>query len=79
MLVLERGYFDDKPQAIIPAYASAVDESVMMRPTSVPIVELNGRRVGVAVAAVVGGGSGMIIRFLLSTSLLDHTVFLRVL
>ncbi|CAG8949018.1 hypothetical protein HYFRA_00002146 [Hymenoscyphus fraxineus] len=57
VLVLERGFFDDKPEAIIPAFASAVDESVMMRPTSAPIPGLNGRRIGVAVPAVVGGGS----------------------
>jgi hypothetical protein len=59
VLIIERGYFDDKPQAILPYYANGVDESVMMRPTSAPVARLNNQTFGVAVAAVVGGGSGM--------------------
>jgi hypothetical protein len=60
VLIIERGYFDDKPQAIIPVYASAVDESVMMRPTSAPVANLGNKTYSVAVPAVVGGGSGML-------------------
>ncbi|EHK98176.1 putative sterigmatocystin biosynthesis monooxygenase stcF [Glarea lozoyensis 74030] len=58
VLIIERGYFDDKPEAILPYYAKGVDESVMMRPRSAPVARLNNQTFGVAVAAVVGGGSG---------------------
>jgi hypothetical protein len=56
-LIIERGYFDDKPQAIVPYYASGVDETVTMRPKSAPVARLNNETWNVAVAAVVGGGS----------------------
>lgn len=58
VLVIERGYIDDKPQAYIPYYANGVDEEVMMRPTSAPVERLGNKRFNVAVPAVVGGGSG---------------------
>jgi choline dehydrogenase-like flavoprotein len=57
VLVIERGYFDDKPEAIVPWYANALDTSVMIRPVSAPNPELNNTTSLVAVAAVVGGGS----------------------
>ncbi|KAH8597097.1 hypothetical protein B0O99DRAFT_739689 [Bisporella sp. PMI_857] len=57
VLVIERGYLDDKPQAIIPYYAYTVDESVMMRVTSAPNPKLNNATYAVAVPAVVGGGT----------------------
>jgi choline dehydrogenase-like flavoprotein len=57
VLVIERGYFDDKPEAIVPWYASGLDTSVMIRPESAPNPELNNTTSLVAVAAVVGGGS----------------------
>jgi choline dehydrogenase-like flavoprotein len=57
VLVIERGYFDDKPEAIVPWYANQLDTSVMIRPQSAPHPELNNTTSPVAVAAVVGGGS----------------------
>ncbi|KAK4240053.1 pyranose dehydrogenase 3 [Achaetomium macrosporum] len=57
VLVIERGYFDDKPEAIVPWFANAVDGSVMMSVQSAPNPELNNTASSVAVAAVVGGGS----------------------
>jgi hypothetical protein len=57
-LVIERGDFDDKLRAIVPSYASDLDESVLIRPKSAPIARLNNETWNVAVAAVVGGGSG---------------------
>jgi choline dehydrogenase-like flavoprotein len=57
VLVIERGYFDDKPEAIVPWYANQLDTSVMIRPQSAPHPELNNTTSLVAVAAVVGGGS----------------------
>ncbi|KAK4151279.1 pyranose dehydrogenase 3 [Chaetomidium leptoderma] len=57
VLVIERGYFDDKPEAIVPWYANQLDDSVMIRPESAPNPELNNTTSSVAVAAVVGGGS----------------------
>ncbi|KAK3291476.1 uncharacterized protein B0H64DRAFT_427067 [Chaetomium fimeti] len=57
VLVIERGYFDDKPEAIVPWYAHGLDTSVMIRPESAPNPELDNTTSLVAVAAVVGGGS----------------------
>ena len=57
VLVIERGYLDDKPQAIIPYLGNTVDESVMMRPISAPVPKLNNSTFSVAVAGVVGGGT----------------------
>ncbi|GAB1319759.1 Glucose-methanol-choline oxidoreductase N-terminal domain-containing protein [Madurella fahalii] len=57
VLVIERGYFDDKPEAIVPWYANGLDTSVMIRPRSAPNLKLNNSTYLVAVAAVVGGGS----------------------
>ncbi|KAK8004709.1 hypothetical protein PG990_010746 [Apiospora arundinis] len=57
VLVIERGGFDDKPQAIVPYYANGLDTSVMLRPKSAPIPNLNNTQWDVNVAAVVGGGS----------------------
>ncbi|KAK4040167.1 pyranose dehydrogenase 3 [Parachaetomium inaequale] len=57
VLVIERGYFDDKPEATVPWYANGLDTSVMTRPESAPNPELNNTTSLVAVAAVVGGGS----------------------
>ncbi|KAK4120065.1 GMC oxidoreductase [Parathielavia appendiculata] len=55
--VIERGYFDDKLEAIVPWYANGLDTSVMIRPVSAPIPELDNTTHNVAVAAAVGGGS----------------------
>lgn len=57
VLVIERGYFNDKPEAIVPWYANGLDASVMIRPQSAPNPKLNNSTYSVAVAAVVGGGS----------------------
>ncbi|KAL2262107.1 hypothetical protein VTK26DRAFT_2468 [Humicola hyalothermophila] len=57
VLVIERGYFDDKPEAIVPWYANSLDESVLISPQSAPNPGLNNTTWRVAVAAVVGGGS----------------------
>ncbi|KAK8102420.1 hypothetical protein PG984_015566 [Apiospora sp. TS-2023a] len=57
VLVIERGGFDDKPQAIVPYYATGLDPSVMLRPKSAPVPNLNNSQWDVNVAAVVGGGS----------------------
>jgi len=57
VLVIERGYLDDKPQAIIPYLGNSVDESVMIRPISAPVPKLNNSTFSVAVAGVVGGGT----------------------
>ncbi|KAK8037316.1 hypothetical protein PG991_000662 [Apiospora marii] len=57
VLVIERGDFDDKPQAIVPYYATGLDTSVMIRPKSAPVPNLNNSQWDVNVAAVVGGGS----------------------
>ncbi|KAH6842244.1 GMC oxidoreductase-domain-containing protein [Chaetomium sp. MPI-CAGE-AT-0009] len=57
VLVIERGYFDDKPEAIVPWCAHGLDTSVMILPESAPNPELNNTTSLVAVAAVVGGGS----------------------
>ncbi|KAK8073298.1 Pyranose dehydrogenase 1 [Apiospora phragmitis] len=57
VLVIERGDFDDKPQVIVPYYATGLDTSVMMRPKSATVPNLNNSQWDVAVAAVVGGGS----------------------
>ncbi|KAK4244850.1 pyranose dehydrogenase 3 [Corynascus novoguineensis] len=57
VLVIERGDFDDKPQAIVPWYATQLDTSVLIRPESAPDPGLNNTTYKVAVAAVVGGGS----------------------
>jgi choline dehydrogenase-like flavoprotein len=56
-LVIERGYFDDKPEAIVPWYASGLDTSVLISPESAPIPELENTTSSVAVPAVVGGGT----------------------
>ncbi|KAK5659097.1 hypothetical protein OQA88_1187 [Cercophora sp. LCS_1] len=57
VLVIERGYFDDKPQAIVPYYANELDVSVLISPESAPNAKLNNSTSSVAVPAVVGGGS----------------------
>ncbi|KAK7973204.1 hypothetical protein PG988_007338 [Apiospora saccharicola] len=57
VLVIERGGFDDKPQAIVPYYATGLDTSVMIRPKSAPVSNLNNSKWDVNEAAVVGGGS----------------------
>jgi choline dehydrogenase-like flavoprotein len=57
VLVIERGDFDNKPEAIIPYYANALDTSVLMRVPSAPDEKLNNLTYSVAAAAVVGGGS----------------------
>jgi choline dehydrogenase-like flavoprotein len=57
VLVIERGGFDDSPRAIIPYWANDLDTSVMIRPLSAPVSNLNNATVPVSVAAVVGGGS----------------------
>ncbi|KAK4175132.1 putative GMC oxidoreductase [Triangularia setosa] len=57
VLVIERGYFDDKPEAIIPWYANAVDTSVLLSPQSAPNPKLNNATRSVTVAAVVGGAT----------------------
>jgi choline dehydrogenase-like flavoprotein len=57
VLVIERGYFDDKPEATVPWYANGLDTSVMINPQSAPNRELNNATSSVAVAAVVGSGS----------------------
>ena len=57
MLVIERGDFDDKPEAIIPYYGNLLDTSVLMRVPSAPNEKLNNSTYSVAAAAVVGGGS----------------------
>jgi len=57
VLVIERGDFDNKPQAIIPYWANALDTTVMSRPVSAPVAALNNITVNVPVAAVVGGGT----------------------
>jgi len=55
--VIERGGFDNSPKATIPYWANALDTSVMMRPLSAPVSNLNNASFLVSVAAVVGGGS----------------------
>jgi len=57
VLVIERGDFDDKPEAIVPWYANLMDTSVMIRPESAPNPKLKNATYPVPVAAVVGGGS----------------------
>ncbi|KAK6839123.1 cellobiose dehydrogenase [Apiospora arundinis] len=57
VLVIERGGFDDKPQAIVPYYANGLDTSVMLRPKSAPIPNLNNTQWDVNVAAVVALGN----------------------
>ncbi|KAK0658681.1 putative GMC oxidoreductase [Cercophora samala] len=57
VLVIERGYFDDKPEAIIPWYSNAVDTSVLVSPRSAPNPKLNNSTHSVTVAAVVGGAT----------------------
>lgn len=57
VLVIERGDFDNKPEAIIPYYGNALDTSVLMRVPSAPDEKLGNLTYSVAAAAVVGGGS----------------------
>ncbi|OCL01860.1 GMC oxidoreductase [Glonium stellatum] len=57
VLVIERGYFDNSPRAIVPYWAHGLDTSVMINPTSAPVANLNNATFPVPVAAVVGGGS----------------------
>ncbi|KAK4168294.1 putative GMC oxidoreductase [Cladorrhinum sp. PSN259] len=57
VLVIERGYFDDKPEAYIPYYALSVDVSQTISPRSAPIPKLNNSTRSVTVAAVVGGAT----------------------
>ncbi|KAK3316986.1 hypothetical protein B0H66DRAFT_641715 [Apodospora peruviana] len=57
VLVIERGYFDDKPEAIIPWYGNLLDTSVLASVPSAPNPKLNNATFPVSVAAVVGGGS----------------------
>lgn len=55
--MIERGYFDDKPEAIVPYYANSLDQDVLISPISAPNPELNNDTFSVSVPAVVGGGS----------------------
>ncbi len=57
VLVIERGYFDDKLEAIVPWYANGLDTSVMINPQSAPNRELINATLSMAVAAVADGGS----------------------
>jgi len=57
VLVIERGDFDNKPQAIVPYFANELDTSVLISPISAPNEKLNNATSAVAVPAVVGGGS----------------------
>ncbi|KAK4223093.1 putative GMC oxidoreductase [Podospora fimiseda] len=57
VLVIERGYFDDKPEAYIPYYAQGVDFTQTISPRSAPILKLNNSTRSDTVAAVVGGAS----------------------
>jgi choline dehydrogenase-like flavoprotein len=57
VLVVERGDFDNKPEAIIPYYGNGLDTSVMMNFPSAPISALNNASFRVPVAAVVGGAT----------------------
>jgi choline dehydrogenase-like flavoprotein len=57
VLVIERGDFDNKPEATIPYYGTALDTSVMMNFPSAPIAALNNASFRVPVAAVVGGAT----------------------
>ncbi|KAK3332733.1 hypothetical protein B0T19DRAFT_381350 [Cercophora scortea] len=57
VLVIERGDFDNKPEAIVPWYGNLLDTSVLMNPTSAPNAKLNNATTSIAVPAVVGGGS----------------------
>ena len=55
--MIERGDFDNKPQAIIPYYGNLLDTSVLIHVPSDPDAKLNNSTYSVAAAAVVGGGS----------------------
>ncbi|KAK3375612.1 hypothetical protein B0T24DRAFT_697926 [Lasiosphaeria ovina] len=57
VLIIERGYFDNKPEAIVPWYGNLLDTSVLINPESAPNPKLNTSTFSVAVPAVVGGGS----------------------
>ncbi|KAK3370445.1 hypothetical protein B0H63DRAFT_440840 [Podospora didyma] len=57
VLVIERGDFDNKPQAIVPYYGNLLDTSVLIRVPAAPDEKLNNLSYSVAAAAVVGGGS----------------------
>ncbi|KAK3395201.1 hypothetical protein B0H63DRAFT_64937 [Podospora didyma] len=57
VLVLERGGFDDKIEAIVPWYGNLLDTSVLLNPQSAPVAKLNNATWSVAVANVVGGGT----------------------
>ena len=57
VLVIERGDFDNKPEAIIPYYGNLLDTSVLIRVPSASNEKLNNSTYSVAAAAVVGGGS----------------------
>ncbi|KAF2119462.1 hypothetical protein BDV96DRAFT_596181 [Lophiotrema nucula] len=57
VLVVERGSFDNKPEAIVPWYSNGLDTSVMLNFPSAPIPALNNATFSVPVAAAVGGGS----------------------
>ncbi|KAL2149057.1 hypothetical protein VTH82DRAFT_1743 [Thermothelomyces myriococcoides] len=57
VLVIERGDFDDKPQAIVPWYATQLDTSVLMPPKVAPIPGLDNTTSILPVAAVVGGAT----------------------
>ncbi|KAK3987279.1 putative GMC oxidoreductase [Cladorrhinum sp. PSN332] len=57
VLLIERGYFDDKPEAYIPYYALGVDITQTISPRSAPNPKLNNSTRTVTVAAVVGGAS----------------------
>jgi choline dehydrogenase-like flavoprotein len=57
VLVVERGYLDNSPKAIIPWWGTQLDTSVMLNFPSAPIPELNNVSFRVPVPAVVGGGT----------------------
>lgn len=57
VLVIERGDFDNKPEAIIPWYGNLLDVDVVDFVPSAPNPKLRNNTWHVAVASVVGGGS----------------------
>ncbi|KAM7205373.1 putative GMC oxidoreductase [Naviculisporaceae sp. PSN 640] len=57
VLVIERGDFDNKPEAIVPWYGNLLDVSVIDFVPSAPNPKLGNAVSSVAVASVVGGGS----------------------
>ncbi|KAM7223034.1 pyranose dehydrogenase 3 [Rhypophila decipiens] len=57
VLVIERGDFDNKPEAIVPWYGNLLDVSVIDFVPSAPNPKLGNAVSSVAVASVVGGGT----------------------